>query len=292
MSHDANQVSRDRKVLRVIVLEGTANLLVLGLKTFVGLKTGSLAILADALHSLTDVVNNIVAWLVIRASSQPADRKHPYGHKKFEMLAVFVLATLLAVVAVEVAIRALTREVAAPTMAPWALLVMLVVLVVNVLLASWQRRCARQLQSDILLADASHTFSDVLTTVAVIVGWQLAVYGYPWLDTVCALAVAAMILYLALGLFRNAIPALVDEIAIEPEALTDAVAEVDGVIDVVRVRSRWIGTDRAVDVVVTVAANLTTVQSHRIADAIESQLEAQFDVVDSSVHVEPAGEVT
>jgi len=280
--------NRSRSVLRVIVIEGTANVLVLGLKAFVGLTTGSMAIMADALHSLTDVVNNVIAWLVIRASDQPADREHPYGHKKFEMLAVFVLATLLAVVAVEVAIRALTRTDSQPEMVPWALYLMLLVLIVNILLASWQRRWAKRLQSEILMADASHTFADVLTTIVVIIGWQLSVHGFPWLDTVCALGVAGMILYLALGLFRNAIPALVDEIAIEPEALATAISEVDGVVDVVRVRSRWIGSDRAVDVVVTVAPSLTTVESHAIADAIESRLGNQFNVIDSSVHVEPA----
>jgi cation diffusion facilitator family transporter len=278
---------RDAKIQSLILLEGLANVFVLVLKSIVGVTTGSMAIFADAVHSLTDVVNNIVAWFVIRASNQPADREHPYGHKKFEVLAVFVLATLLATVAIEVAIRALTREDKQPLVSEWGLYMMIGVLFINIAIATWQRLWAKRLDSAILLADASHTFSDVLTTAVVIVGWQLSVRGYPWLDTACALGVAMIILYLAFGLFRSVVPVLVDEMAIEPEQLTDAISRVSGVIDVPRVRSRWVGPDRAVDVIVTVSRTLSTVDSHAIADEVEHLLENDFDVVDISVHIEP-----
>jgi cation diffusion facilitator family transporter len=278
---------RNRQVKRIILIEGAANILVLALKAAVGFTTGSMAILADAVHSLTDVANNVIAWFVIRASQEPADREHPYGHHKFEVLAVFVLATLLATVAIELAIRAVTRETVQPQMSSWGLYVMLVVLVTNIAVASWQRVWAKRLSSDILHADASHTFSDVLTTIVVIIGWQLSVRGYPWLDTACALGVSAVILYLAFGLFRNVVPVLVDEMAIEPEQLTAAISEVTGVIDVPRVRSRWIGSERAVDVIVTVAPSMPTIQSHAIADEVEALLEADFEVADITVHIEP-----
>ena len=278
---------RDAKILRLIILEGAANFFVLVLKSIVGISTGSMAVIADAVHSLTDVVNNVVAWVVIRASKEPADREHPYGHQKFEVLAVFVLATLLATVAIEVAIRALTRDVQQPLVSEWGLYLMIAVLFINIAIATWQRIWAKRLESQILMADASHTFADVLTTIVVIVGWQLSVRGYPWLDTACALGVAAIILYLAFGLFKNVVPILVDEMAIEPEQLTAAINGVSGVIEVPRVRSRWIGPDRAVDVIVTVARSLSTVESHAIADEVERLLEDDFDVADISVHVEP-----
>jgi cation diffusion facilitator family transporter len=143
---------KERQVLRIILLEGAANLCVLAMKLVVGFATGSMAIFADALHSLTDVSNNVIAWIVIRASNQPADREHPYGHRKFEVVAVFVLATLLATVAVELGIRAITRETQNVTMSGWNLYVMLIVLVVNFLLSTWQRGWAKRLHSQILLA--------------------------------------------------------------------------------------------------------------------------------------------
>ena len=101
---------------------------------------------------------------------------------------------------------------------------------------------------------------------------------------------AIVILYLAFGLFRNVVPVLVDEMAIEPEKLTAAIIAVPGVINVPRVRSRWVGSDRAVDVIVTVAPSLSTVESHAIADEVETLLVSEFEVADISVHVEPENE--
>ena len=92
---------KDKNVQRVILIEGSINFAVLIAKLAVGLSTGSLAIIGDAIHSLTDVVNNVVTWLVVKVSSSPADREHPYGHRKFETLAVFFLAALLVVLALE-----------------------------------------------------------------------------------------------------------------------------------------------------------------------------------------------
>lgn len=280
--------SRHAAVLRLIVFEGMINTLVLGAKAAVGLSTGSMAIMADAGHSLTDAANNVIAWVVVRASAQPADREHPYGHQKFEVLAVFVLATLLAVVAVEVVLHALTRESKEVAASGGALALMLAVLLVNIALSIWQRYWARRLESPILAADATHTLGDVLSTVIVIAGWLLSANGYQWLDMVTAIGVAGLILYLAFGLFREAVPVLVDAVAIEPEQLTATVRGVAGVVSVPRVRSRWIGPERAVDVVVTVAPTLTTIEAHRIADRIEQVLEERFEVADSTVHVEPA----
>ena len=282
-----DSTKRDRQVQRIILVEGAANFIVLISKLIVGISTGSLAVLGDAVHSLTDVTNNIVAWAVIKLSSQPADREHPYGHRKFETLAVFGLATLLAVLALELALHAVRRDKPEVGENAWALGVMLGVLAVNVVIASWQRYWARRLRSDILLADANHTFADVLTTVVVIIGWQLSTKGYPWLDTVCALAVAVLVMYLAYGLFKRALPALVDQFAVEPETLARIVKGVTGVRKVNRVRSRWVGSHPAIDMIISVEPNLSTTEAHEIADMIEKLLEERFQARDISIHIEP-----
>ena len=282
-----DQSRRDGQVQRVIVVEGFANLLVLTAKLLVGVSTGSLAVIGDAIHSLTDVMNNVVALVVVRHSSTPADLKHPYGHRKFETLAVFGLASLLVVFAFELALQTFRREEVQIATGGWELVLMLTVLAVNILLASWQRFWARKLNSDILLADASHTFADVLTTIVVIGGWQLSAMGYLWLDKACALGVSGLVLYLALGLFRRAIPILVDESAFDPAGLREVVETVAGVCSVSRVRSRWIGSECAVDMIVAVDAKLPTQKAHDIADQIEAILEARFDVQDVTIHIEP-----
>ncbi len=290
MTSESNHIEytdRDRKVQRLIIIEGCANILVLVVKLLVGLSTNSLAILADCIHSLTDVANNFVAWIVLRLSAMPADREHPYGHRKFETLAVFGLATLLAVMAIEIAKSAFTKEATEIVSSTWELVLMIGVLGVNIALASWERYWARRLKSGIMLADAAHTFADVLTTVVVIIGWQLSSMGFLILDRLCALGVAGLVFYLAYGLYKSAFPVLVDEYAIDPEDIRDAVMTVQGVKAAGRIRSRWIGSDIAIDIIISVDAELTTEESHRIADELEVLIEKQFNVGDAFIHVEP-----
>lgn len=164
---------------------------------------------------------------------------------------------------------------------------MLTVLIINISLATWQRMWARRLQSDILYADASHTFSDALTTIVVIAGWQLSASGYLWLDRACALAVSALILYLAYTLFRRVFPILVDQSSLDPVILTNTIKEIDGVRKVNRVRSRWIGSDKSVDLVISVDPDISTNESHNIASKIESLITEKYNVSDISIHVEP-----
>ncbi len=277
----------DQQVIRVIVIEGCVNLVVLIAKAIVGFSTGSLAILGDANHSLTDVANNIVAFIVLRLSHIPADREHPYGHRKFETIAVFGLASLLVVLAFELASNAIQQEETTVISGAWELSVMAGVLAINIGLSTWERWWAKRLNSDILLADASHTFADVLTTIVIILGWQLSTMGFPWLDRICALAVAGLVLYLAYGLFKRAMPVLVDRYAIEPEILAREVLSIMGVKSVNRVRSRWIGSSKSVDLIITVSPSLSTQHSHQITQEIEALIQRRFNVSDITIHVEP-----
>jgi len=274
-------------VRRVLILEAGANLLVLAAKVLVGTLTGSAAILGDAVHSLTDLANNAVALAAARISAEPPDPDHPYGHRKYEQLAVFALATFLTVVAFELAMHALGRFGQPVEDSAWGLALMLVVLVVNIAVAIWEGRWARRLQSDLLHADARHTLSDVLTTVAVIVGWQLAAAGYTWLDPIFAMFIAGLVFYLAFDLFRRAIPTLVDEAGADAWAMIEVVSAVEHVREVRRVRSRASGSGIVADVVVAVDGSLTIDESHDVADAIERALAARFGIQDASVHVEP-----
>ena len=270
--------SRDYQVQRVILIEGAANLAVLALKLIVALTTGSMGVLGDAVHSVTDVANNIVAWTVVRLSIRPADERHPYGHRKFETIAVFGLAMFLTVLAFELGMRAIRREAPEIIHAGWALGLMLCVLAVNISLATWQAGWARRLGSDILRADARHTFADVLTTLVVIAGWQAAARGYLWFDTVAALVVSGVILALAYGLFRRAIPILVDQAVLDPNEIVDVVVSVPGIVGVRRVRSRGDDAHASVDVVAVVGAQLSTAESHEIATAVEQAIRSELPV--------------
>jgi cation diffusion facilitator family transporter len=280
-------IGRDRRVERVLWLEGAANLSMALAKAAVALHTGSMAVLGDAIHSLADLANNGLALVATRISRQPPDRDHPYGHRKFETLAVFAIAVLLSVLALELVHGAFARTGRAVTQQGWTLAVMSGVLIVNLFVATWEGRWAKRLDSDLLRADARHTVSDVLTTLGVIVGWQLAARGYYWIDAVAAVVVAAIILYLAYGLFRRAIPVLVDRSIASAEELSEIAGGVPGVRGTRRVRSRLSGSGPAIDLVVSVDPALSTESSHAIADEIERVLREKFSILDVTVHIEP-----
>ena len=214
--------------------------------------------------------------------------RHPYGHRKFETVAVFLLAVLLAVTAFELGTRALGRDQPVVVPGDWALASMLAALAANVVLALWEGRWARRLDSDILHADARHTVSDVLTTLVAIAGWQAAARGYPWVDTLAAVAVMGLILVLAFGLFRRSLPVLVDRAPIAAERIAEIAATVPGVAEVASPRSRSIGRQAVVDVVVRVAPHLDTVESHAIATEVERAIRERLPVAEVVVHVEPA----
>ncbi|MBU3006071.1 cation diffusion facilitator family transporter [Paraglaciecola arctica] len=274
-------------VRKILLIEGGLNAIITLCKMTVGLMTGSAAVVADAVHSLTDLVNNLFAWLAIKIAESPADGSHPYGHQKFEQLAVFALASVLTIVAFEVIVSAVERFGEPVEQSILGLAILIISLLFNIGLALWEGYWAKRLDSEILNADATHTISDVLTSVVVIIGWQLAARGYYWIDTIFALVVSSIIFYLAFKLFQRAVPVLVDQSRYPPEQLKEAVNSIPAVITVGNVRSRDTGKGQVADVTVTVSANLSTVESHHIADQIEGVLADKFDIQDVVVHVEP-----
>lgn len=239
--------------------------------------TNSTVIIADAVHSFSDFSNNIIAWIAVKISEAPADKGHPYGHQKFEQLAVFILASLLIIVAFEILGNAYKRFGQPVEQSTWGLVILMVALIINTILVLWERNWAKKLNSDILQADASRTLSDVLTSIAVIIGWQLASRGYFWVDGAFAIIMACIIFYLAFKLFQRAIPTLVDASDIDSVKISEAISQIEEVKEALRIRSRSSGKDRHADVVVAVDPNMATNDSHKVADSIENIL-AENDI--------------
>ena len=281
---------RTRALQRVILAEGAANALTAVAKLGVGLSSGSLALLSDCLHSGADLANNVLAWKTVSIAEAPPDPEHPYGHAKFESLAVFALGVLMAVLAVEIVLGAVQRSETGE-LSSSALEVAIIVgaLALQLGVAAWQAAKARALDSELLRADAAHTLVDSMTTVGALAGWQLAVHGRGWLDPTIAVVIAALVVGLAYRLFRRAIPILVDGSAVDPDELRAAVASVPGVAGVGLARSRWDGRSRVADVTIRVAPHLDTIAAHEVANAVERRLADQHAIHETVVHVEPAG---
>lgn len=268
------------------------NLVVCGVKAAVGFATGSLAVLADALHSLTDSANNVFGLIVTRWSNPPPDREHPYGHQKFEALGALAIAAMLGIASFEVVRTAIGRLLdAAPAevrIDGTSLVLLALVLAVNVFVSLYERRAGRRLNSPLLLADAHHTLGDIWITLGVLAGaaglWLLQ---WQWIDVALAVPVAAAVLWSGWAVLRQNLPWLVDASAIAPEAVEALAREVPGVVDCHDVMSRGlIGRQVFVEMhLVTDASDVET--SHRITEEIERRLAGRYGPVHATIHVEP-----
>lgn len=288
---NVNKVERFTAIKRVLIIEGCVNLLLTLTKLVVGLLTHSSVILADALHSLTDLFNNVIAFVAIRISQKPADKSHPYGHQKFEYLAIFLLAVLLSVVSLELVLYAIEHHGNVVEQNVTGLVLLIVAIAVNFLLSRWQMRKASALKSELLAADAKHTFSDVLTSIAVLVGWQLAASGWYWLDTVFCLGVAVLVGHLAWELFQQALPVLVDakadDEALSAEVLSRHSASFEHITRVTDVRTRRMGEQVNADLTLLVSPDLTITEAHNLAHEFEDYLKTQVELDDVVIHIEP-----
>jgi cation diffusion facilitator family transporter len=225
-------------------------------KFVVGIAIGSLALISEALHSSVDVVATIVTWMVVRVSDLPADEEHHYGHGKYESVSALAIIAMLYVLAGGILVESYTRlreAVPPPSISAIPFMVLLVDIAVNFWRARALHRAAHHTKSQALAADALHFASDVLGSVAVIVGLALSGIGYRWGDAAAAIAVAIVIALLGLRMVRSTVETLLDR---APEGAlakaTAAISMVPGVVDVERMRVRMVGSIHFVDAVVKV----------------------------------------
>lgn len=280
--------SQVRKVLIITLL---LNLFVMGLKVVVGFSTGSLSLLADALHSVTDSANNVLGLVTTHFSSPQPDRDHPYGHQKFEAVGALGIAAFLGIACFEILQTAVERIMHGGkpiNVSGTELWLLLIVLGINIFVAFYERRIGQQVMSPILIADAKHTMSDVWVTISVLAGligvWIL---DWQWLDMVLSFPVALLVFWSGWTVLRENLPWLVDEVAIAPEAIHDVVMQVPGVINCHSIASRGL-LGRQVFIEMHLVVDATDVATaHDITEAVEESLEERFSPVRINIHVEP-----
>lgn len=283
-----SRASRVRRVLLVILV---ANLLVCLSKIGIGLAQGLAAVTADGIHSLVDASSNVVGLFAVYFASRPADREHPYGHAKIEALAALFIGGMVGMTAVELARMSVTAllEDRNPTVSGWTVGVMVGTLIVNIFVATFERREGERLKSPILIADANHTLSDVLVTIGVLGSLALVKLGYPQADPLLALGLIGFIVYIAVGIVKGAVFVLADSAQLEPNAVRNIALGLDGVVSVGQVRSRGLETSVFVDLAIRVEPKLSLLEAHELSHRVERAIRDEFpDVVDVVVHIEPA----
>ena len=278
-------------VRKVLIITLVLNLFVMGLKAAVGWWTGSLSLLADAMHSFTDSANNVLGLVTSQLSSPEPDHDHPYGHQKYEAIGALGIAAFLGIACFTILEGAIERiikggepiQIGAPEL--WLLLI---VLGVNIFVAFYERRVGLRVGSPILLADAQHTMSDIWVTITVLAGLVgIWIWGIQWLDVLLAFPVAVLVISSAWRVLRDNLPWLVDEVAIAPEAIHDVVMQVPGVLNCHSIASRGLlGRQVFIEMHLIVdAADVET--AHNITETVEAHLEERYRPVRVSIHIEP-----
>lgn len=278
-------------VRKVLIITLLLNIFVMLLKAVVGKLTGSLSLLADALHSVTDSANNILGLIASRFSSPQPDREHPYGHLKFEAVGALGISAFLGIACFEILQGAVERilqggepvRISAPEL--WLLLI---VLGVNIFVAFYERHVGVKVGSPILIADAKHTMSDIWVTISVIGGlvgvWW---FGYQWLDVVLAFPVAVLVFWSGWTVLKENLPWLVDQMAIAPEVIHAIAVSVPGVVNCHEIASRGL-IGRQVFIEMHLIVDAQDVETaHRITEEVERRLEEHFSPVRILIHVEP-----
>jgi cation diffusion facilitator family transporter len=293
MSH-SGATTRDSStaVRRVFAGLLVANLAVLAAKTIVGLVSGSLAVLGDALHSSMDSIYNVLGLLVVRVASQAPDEDHPYGHGKFETLGVLAVVVFLSITCFELvrsAVQKLMGGGGAIAMSDQGLAVLLATLGVNVLVAWYENRRGHELSSELLIADAAATRTDIFITIGVLIGVLFARQGYLWVDPVVAIVVAILMVRVGYQILARTVPVLVDERAIPAPTIRQTAQAVEGVKSAYGIRSRGANAAgvRYAEVTIAVDRGANVAAAHAIADAVEERLKQDLDLKEVTVHVEP-----
>lgn len=281
--------SRHDAVRRILWGVGALNLLVAAAKLAVGWLVGSISMVADGFHSVTDAASNVVGLVGLAAARRPPDETHPYGHQKFETLSALGIGALLAVTAWEVLQSCLERlqEGGAPDVRPVAFWVMGITMVINGAVSRYEARRGRELGSRLLAADSEHTRSDVLVSLAVLVSLVAARWGWPQLDVVAAVVITAAIARAAWRIVYRSADHLVDSAAVSPERVREVALSVPMVLSVHKIRTRGEGDASHADLHIQVAADLPLDRAHVLGHLVSDRLASELGLEDIVVHVEP-----
>ena len=304
MSHNHAHHHIDPKALRYkeirnVTLVGSVVDLSLGVAKIVGgyLAT-SQALIADGIHSLSDLATDVIVLYAAKHAHREADEEHPYGHGRIETLATVVLGVALVGVAVGIGLDAIDRlfhveRLLLPTIA--ALYIALVSVVAKEFIYHYSMRIARKFRSKMLKATAWHSRTDAISSVVVAIGVIGSMSGLEYLDTIAAVVVAVMIAKIGWDLVFQSLRELIDT-SLEPdrvELIRSKINEVHGVKALHVLRTRMMGADALVDVHIQVEPNLSVSEGHHISESVrERVMQGAEEVVDVMVHIDPEDDET
>ena len=258
-----------------------------------GILGQSAALIADGIHSLSDLLSDLLVIIAVRLGSREADYDHPYGHRRFETIATVILGISLIAIGGAITwsvMNRMTHPEHLPVPNAIGLGIALVSILVNEWLYHYTKRIARQTRSKLLLANAWHQRSDAISSIVVLFGIGAVMLGYPLADAIAAIVVALMIAKIGLNLVLESIKELVDT-SLPPNLVAEirtTIMGIDGVEGIHLLRTRHMGEDALIDAHIVVDPRITVSEGHSIGDTVRDELISRFDdVMDVLVHVDP-----
>jgi cation diffusion facilitator family transporter len=291
MTHESFR-ERDRRIRSITLWGALLNILLMALKIVSGLFIRSTALIADGIHSLSDLATDIVVILSSRLSNRPADDTHPYGHQKFETLATVFVSVVLMIVSgglIWTAARDIIRgEGHIP--GAWVLVIAGISVVSKEFIFQVTRRIAKKTHSASLYANAWHHRSDAFSSVAVLAGGIAGLLGWAMADLAATVVVGFMILGVGLRIFYRGLMELTEGSADQDSiaAIKDVLTAEEGICGWHALRTRKLGGELFVDLHVLVDEKLTVRESHDISLRIEERIKARlFKPVNVLIHIDP-----
>lgn len=275
------------------------NTLLTIIKVIGGLLSGSRALIADALHSASDIVGSIVILFAVKIANKPPDKEHPYGHGKAESIASIIVALLLIVVGVEISISSIKVFFGTIPQAPskLALIIIIISIVIKEILFQYKYRLGKKYQSAALITEAWHHRSDSLSSFAALIGIGAAIigqhYGLTFLvygDAVAGLAVSLIVIKVGYSLAKDAANIALEKVLNEKDTkkYVETVKSVHGVKRVDEILARTHGSYIIIDLKIAVNSNITVKAGHTIAQTTKRKLiESHREIEDVLVHINP-----
>ena len=284
---------RHQAINRVTLWGVFVNLVLSATKLAGGFFGQSQALIADGLHSLSDLASDAMVFIAAKHASEEADEEHPYGHARFETIATVALAILLVIVGLGIAYDAIISLVADEAIAkpdPFTLWIAAFSIFSNEGLYHYTRIVGTRIRSNLLLANAWHHRSDAVSSIVVLVGIAGTQLNMPKLDAYAAVVVALMIVRIGFKLGYDSVQELVDA-SLEPELVENIRQKIlahEGVRELHMLRTRRLGQHAHVDVHILVAPRLSVSEGHHISETVEKMLIDSFDTInDVTVHIDP-----
>ena len=289
ISTDCNDVYKKVKLVLWIIL--FANLGVAVTKIIIGYLINSASLSADGIHSMSDGMSNIIGIIGITIAVKPVDKKHPYGHKKSEVIASLFIGAMLFVLGIKIFMTGLDRfmHLEELNITTISLISLIITIIINFFVTIYENKKGKEYDSYILISDSIHTRSDILISLGVLISLLLIKIGVPIvIDPIISIIISFFIFRASYEIFKESINILLDSAVIDEEQIKNVVNSFTEVKDIHKIRSRGSYNDMYVDMHIMIEPNTSLEQSHalshRIEDEIKKKINNKCQVI---IHMEP-----